>query len=471
MDNMPLIDALYEIVDKNVVSFHVPGHKKGSIYKKINYIKYRKNIFNIDTTEIPGTDNLHFPESVIKKSQEIASEVFNSDHTFFLVNGTTCGIYASIMSICNPKDKIIVNRDCHQSVVNACILSDLEPIYVNPSVDFNSGISLGVAFEDIKKALDDNEDAKGVIITYPTYYGVNIDIKKIADYVHNKGKILIVDEAHGSHLGLSKFLPESAIELGADIIIQSTHKTLPAFTQSSMLHVKGNRVDVDRLKSFLKIVQSSSPSYILMSSLEMAVNIYKNNGKELMNSLIKNINDIVKFIDNLKNIEVFKMKGQDITKLYIITKKLKKSGHEIENILRYKYNIQVELSNPYGVLLVCSIGNTKEDFEKLKEALIQIDSEVGDKDLIEINYPTVIPKKILNPRDAFYSCKKSIKIEKSIGKICGEYLIPYPPGISIISPGEEITKEVVDYIKKSKEMGTNITGIKDKNLEYIQVID
>ncbi|SHK09942.1 aminotransferase class I/II-fold pyridoxal phosphate-dependent enzyme [Tepidibacter formicigenes] len=471
MNDMPVFNVLDEIIDKDIVSFHVPGHKKGSIFEKVNYRKYKDKIGNMDTTEIPGTDNLHSPEGVIKKSQEIASNVFKSDYTFFLVNGSTCGIYASIMSVCNPKDKIIVNRDCHQSVVNSCILGDIEPIYVNPNIDLNLGISLGVSYEEIKKVIDNNKDAKAVLITSPTYYGVSLDVKKIADYVHSKGKILIVDEAHGAHLGLSDKLPKKSLELGADIVIQSTHKTLPSFTQSSMLHVKEKRVNIDKLKSFLKIVQSSSPSYILMSSLEMAVNIYINYGKELMNELIENINSVINFIDNLKNIKVFKYKHQDITKLYIITKELKKSGYEVENILRDKYNIQVELSNSYGILLVCSIGNTNNDFKKLKKALNEIDNEIGNENLIEINYPTNIPKKILNPRDAFYLDKKSIRIEESIGKICGEYIIPYPPGISILSPGEEITKEVIDYIKKSKEIGMNITGIKDTNLNYIQVID
>ena len=471
MNNTPIINKLNDIKNSGIVSFHVPGHKNGKIFDRLGYSDFKNNIVNIDTTEIPGTDNLHSPEEIIKKSQEIAAKVFKSDYTFFLVNGTTCGIQAAIMSVCSLKDKIIVNRDCHQSVINTCILGDIEPIYINPDIDKNTGISLGVSLTDIKKLVEEDEDIKAVLITSPTYYGINTDIKSISDYLHKKNKILIVDEAHGSHIGLSDRLGVSATQQGADIAIQSTHKTLPCFTQASMIHIKSDIVDINRLKSFLRIVQSSSPSYIMMSSIEMAVEIYKYHGKELMKELIDNIDETKDYIKNLKNIYLYDYKGNDITKMYIITKNLNRSGYEIENILREKYKIQVELSNPYGVLLICSIGNDKHDFEKLRQALKYIDNEIGDECLLEIDYPNHIPNKALNPREAFYSNKKSIPMNKAIGKICAEYIIPYPPGISLLSPGEIITKEVIEYVRKCKKIGMNITGIEDKNLDFIKIID
>lgn len=473
MEKMPLFNELNKIIDEDTISFHVPGHKKGAIFQELDYKNYKERILNIDTTEIPGTDNLHSPEGVIKTSQEIASKVFKSDYTFFLVNGSTCGIQSAVMSICNPNDKIIVSRDCHQSVINGCILGGIEPIYVNPKIDLNLGISLGVQLNDIKRLLDENEDAKGIIITSPTYFGVTSDIKKIADEVHIRGKILIVDEAHGSHLGLSDKLPKTALELGADIVIQSTHKTLSAFTQASMLHVKGDRVDLHKLKSILRILQSSSPSYILMSSLEMASYIYENEGKRLMDEVLNSIIDVKDFIKSLKNIDIFGDDGkEDITKMYILTKRLGKTGYEVEDTLREKYNIQVELSNPYGILLISSIGNRKKDFEKLKKALSEIDKQKHDKNIENlISYPIKLPNKVLSPREAFYSKKTSINIEDSIGKICGEYIIPYPPGIAILCPGEKISREIVDYAVNSKKLGMNITGIKDNTLNYIQIID
>ncbi len=471
MNNTPIIDKLNDIKNSEIISFHVPGHKNGKIFERLGYSDFKNNIVNIDTTEIPGTDNLHFPEEIIKKSQEIAANVFKSDHTFFLVNGTTCGIQAAIMSVCSLKDKIIVNRDCHQSVINTCILGDIEPIYVNPDIDKKNGISLGVKLDHIEKLIEKDDSIKVVLITSPTYYGINTDIKSISEYLHKKNKILIVDEAHGSHIGLSDRLGVSAIEQGADISIQSTHKTLPSFTQASMLHVKSDRVDINRLKSFLRIVQSSSPSYIMMSSIEISVQIYKRHGKELMEELIDNIDKTKDYIKKLNNIYLYEYKNKDITKMYIITTSLNRSGYQIENILREKYKIQVELSNPYGVLLICTIGNDKNDFKKLRQALSYIDNEMGDKDLLEIDYPNYIPEKAFNPREAFYSNKKSIPIKDAIGKICAEYIIPYPPGISLLSPGEIITKEIIEYVHKCKSIGMNITGIEDENLDFIKIID
>lgn len=469
---MEIINSLNKIVKDNITSFHMPGHKKGSIYERLGYKDIVSNLYAMDTTEIPGTDNLHNPEDAIKVSQENTSNIFNSDYTFYLVNGSTCGIQAAIMSICNPKDKIISNRDCHQSVINTCILGDIEPVYINPSIDLEYGISTGYTLNDIRNVVEDNLDAKGVILTYPSYFGTTYDLKSIADYIHSKGMILIVDEAHGSHLELSTKLPSSALNLGADIVIHSIHKTLPSFTQSSIMHIKGNKVDIKKLRSYLRILQSSSPSYMLLSSLELAVEIYKNNGKDLMEELIYNIIDLKKFIKRLDNLKVYEQNNIDITKIYILTKNLGITGYELSDILRNKYNIQVELSNYYGVLLISTIGNTKEDFDKLKHSLKEIDKVKKENELSKtIKYPTTLPRKLMSPRDAFYGKKINININESIGKICGEYIIPYPPGVSLISPGEEITKEAIDYVLNCKDLGMEVNGVKDNNLEYIQIID
>jgi arginine decarboxylase len=469
---MEILNSLNKIVKKDITSFHVPGHKKGSIYERLGYKDVVSNLYAMDTTEIPGTDNLHNPEDVIKISQDNASNTFGSDYTFYLVNGSTCGIQSAIMSVCNPKEKLIANRDCHQSIINACILGDIEPVYINPNIDLGYGISIGYTLNDIKDVVENNLDAKGVLLTYPSYFGTTYDLKSIADYIHSKGMILIIDEAHGSHLDLSDKLPNSALKLGADVVIHSIHKTLPSFTQSSMMHIKGDKVNIEKIRSYLRILQSSSPSYMLLSSLELAVEIYKNNGKNLMEELIYNIIDLNKFIKKLDNIKVYEQNDQDITKIYILTKDLGITGYELEDILRNKYKIQVELSNYYGVLLISSIGNTANDFDKLKNALSEIDKLKKDNELSKtIKYPSMLSKKLMSPRDAFYSKKVDININKSIGKICGEYIIPYPPGVSLISPGEEINKEAIDYVLYCKKLGMAVNGVKDNNLEYIQIID
>ena len=466
----PIINKLNDIVDEDLISFHVPGHKLGKIYNRLGYTSIIEKIYKMDTTEIIETDNLHSPDGIIKESQKRASKAFKSDKTYYLVNGTTCGIQASIMTVCSPKDKLIVNRDCHQSVINGCILGDVKPIYINSNINKKNNIIEGINIDEVINVIDSNLDARAILLTYPTYYGCTYDLKAICDYAHDRNMIVIVDEAHGAHLGLSDKLPKTSLEQGADIVIQSTHKTLPSFTQSSMLHINGNRVDNNKLEMNLRIMQSSSPSYSLMSSLELAIDIYINNGKELMKELLVNIDN---FKDSIKdNIPIDIYNDYDKTKIFIESKKLGLTGYKLEEILRYKYNIQVELSNYYGVLLICTIGNVSSDFELLKKSLIDIyDKYNKDIFLEEVIYPRDIPIQVLTPREAFYKPKKSVKIYDSIGMISGEYIIPYPPGISLLSPGEIISKDIIDYVVYCNQNGMSVSGMKDSKLEFIQVID
>ena len=466
----PIINKLNNIVDDDLISFHVPGHKLGKIYNRLGYTSIIEKIYKMDTTEIIETDNLHSPDGIIKESQKRASKAFKSDKTYYLVNGTTCGIQASIMTVCSPKDKLIVNRDCHQSVINGCILGDVKPIYINSNINKKNNIIEGINIDEVINVIDSNLDARAILLTYPTYYGCTYDLKAICDYAHDRNMIVIVDEAHGAHLGLSYKLPKTSLEQGADIVIQSTHKTLPSFTQSSMLHINGNRVDNNKLEMNLRIMQSSSPSYSLMSSLELAVDIYINNGKELMKELLVNIDN---FKDSIKdNIPIDIYNDYDKTKIFIESKKLGLTGYKLEEILRYKYNIQVELSNYYGILLICTIGNVSSDFELLKKSLIDIyDKYNKDIFLEEVIYPRDIPIQVLTPREAFYKPKKSVKIYDSIGMISGEYIIPYPPGISLLSPGEIISKDIIDYVVYCNQNGMSVSGMKDSKLEFIQVID
>ena len=469
--NTSIIDSLKKIVDENIISFHMPGHKKGNIYKRLGYEDVVKNLYTFDTTEIPGTDNLHCPEDCINESLMRASKAFKSDKSFYLINGSTCGIEAAIMAAVSLGEKIILNRDCHQSAINACIIGDINPVYIKPSVNKDSNTLSGVSFSDVKNVIDSNLDSKAVFLTYPTYFGDTFDLKTICDYAHEKDMTVIVDEAHGAHLGLSNKLPHTALSQGADIVIQSTHKTLPAFTQSSMLHVNGNRVDLNKLSNMLRITESSSPSYLLMASLDLAVDIYIKHGVDLMEELLTNIDEFKNKMKELKNIKIDKSK--DLTKIFLNTKKLGITGHKLEEILRKEYKIQVELSNYYGVLLITTIGNTREDFIKLEKALLEIDKNYykSENILNEIDYPIEIPKKILTPRQAFYMNKKNVKIEDSIGRISGEYIIPYPPGVSLVSPGEKITREVINYILECKSKGMNVNGVKDSELRLIQIID
>lgn len=475
-------NKLQNIVNDDLISFHMPGHKKGKIYDKLGYGDLVKNLYKMDTTEIIETDNLHSPEGIIKDSQERTSKIFRSEKSYYLVNGSTCGIQAAILSTCSPGEKILVNRDCHQSAINAFILGDINPIYIKGSICEDTYTIKGVNEQDVLDAIDNNSDIKVLMLTYPSYYGMVFDLEKICTYAHEKGIVVIVDEAHGAHLGLSDKLPKSALEQGADIVIQSIHKTLPSFTQSSIIHVQGDLIDKKNLERFLKIVQSSSPSYVMMASLEIAIDIYDRYGKDLMQGLLSNIDDFEKDLSEINGVKV--LKGHDKTKVFVSLKDLGINGYDLEETLRYKYNIQVELSNYYGVLLICTIGNEKDDFDKFLCAIKSIVEDLsGDKNndldksednvtkLMKLNYPDLIPQKIISPREAFYSDKKAVLLKESIGKISGEYIIPYPPGISLTSPGEIITQEVIDYILACKQYGMHVSGLKDSSLEIIEIIE
>ncbi|MGV8146003.1 MAG: aminotransferase class I/II-fold pyridoxal phosphate-dependent enzyme [Alkaliphilus sp.] len=482
-----LIEKLIKISNEGKVSFHTPGHKFGKIFNELEWEELLSNLPMFDTTELKKTDNLHHPTGIIKEAQERASEVFNSEETFFLVNGSTSGIYAMIMATVEPGDKIILGRDCHQSVLNALILGDVEPIYIHPEIDMQSGITLGISVNQVETLLKKHQEVKAILITYPTYYGIASDIKKITEIAHKYDKIMLVDGAHGAHLGLSEKLPITALKCGADVVVESTHKTLPSFTQSSMLHIKGKRVNLEKLKFMLRIHQSSSPSYLLMASLDLATFIYKEKGHSLMKNLLDNIREFKKSMKNLEGIsildkritETHTVEALDETKIYFGLRNV--LGFKLEKILRDDYNIQMEMSNEYGVLGIASIANTKEDFSKLGKAVeeilrtykeIQKPEDKLQKHTINHNSvaDTEATKYIYSPRKAYYMKKKAISLERSIGLICGENIIPYPPGIPLIVAGELIREETIKHLQQMRREKTKVLGIKDTNIEYIEII-
>lgn len=473
-----ILDQLKKHAENRIVSFHVPGHKNGRPLEKYN--SFSSDMMALDTTELPDTDNLHAPKGIIKKAQDRAAKVFRADHTFFLINGTSSGNISALMAVLNPGDKVIVPRDCHKSIMHGLIIGGYIPVYVNPQINTEWGIPAGIKPETIEKALWDNSDVKAVVITYPNYYGICSDIKAIANIVHKYSKILIVDEAHGSHFILNDRLPKLSIEAGADIVVQSTHKTLPALTQSSMLHVKSDKVDIDRLKTMLMMNQSSSPSYLLMASLDAATDIVDRDGPKLMGNLLAKITSFESEIKKIKGIKIMDekivgqdgVKDKDKTRLVINMTGIGFSGIELNEILRTTYNIQMEMADINNVVGVTTIGNELHDFEKLLSALKDIASN-GVQKRIESVVPSFSfrsPKILVYPREATFSPKKNMLFKNSLGKISGEYIIPYPPGIPILCPGEEITKEIIEYVDHLKRFGVEIIGTKDEQLETIRVI-
>lgn len=477
MSKAPIIEKLLQLNEKSMTSFHVPGHKNGKIYDRIPYKNYKDILYKLDTTEIPGTDNLHKAREIIKESQERAGRIFNSEETFFLVNGSTSGIYSMIMASTSPGDKILIDRNCHQSVINATILGDLEPLYVYPEIDEKEGIAMGMVVENIERQLKKHGDIKAVVVTYPTYYGIAYDLKEIREVVDKYDKILLVDEAHGAHLGLSQDLPPTALSCGADGAVQSTHKTLPSFTQSSMLHVQGGKIDRDKLKFMLKIHQSSSPSYLLLSSLDFAVTVYEKKGKDLMNQLLKNIGDFKEEAGKIDGISIMGqevigskgVKALDLTRIWIKHKNI--TGYELDKILRQDFNIQMELSNSHGVLGVTSIANDKEDLNRLLDALNEISKykhRPQTKHLQGLIFENM--DQVITPKEALYRPKQRVLLEESQGYISGEYVIPYPPGIPLVTPGEKINDRAIEEIRSIVDNGGEILGLKDSNCRWIETV-
>lgn len=482
----PIFDALVKYVEDDITPFHMPGHKKGKGATKRLTDFLGKNFLAVDVTGVEGMDDLHEPQGIIREAQELAAQAFGADHSFFLINGTSSGIHSMILTACNPGDKIIIPRNAHRSIVSGVILAGAKPIYMQPEVDEDLGIAMGVTPETVEATLRENEDAKAVMIINPTYYGVTTDLTKIVEIVHKYDKLVLVDEAHGPHLYFHPNLPTTSLEAGADICAQGIHKIIGGMTQASMLHVKEGRVDLARLKAMMRLVQSTSTSYLLLTSLDTARMQMATEGKELLDRTLALAHQARERINQIPGLSCF---GKEIlgtpgrydldpTKLTICVKDAGFTGQEVELILRYDYGIQVELADLYNILCIVSIGDRQEEIDKLIDAL---------KDMIKTKKPDpqnteffqelklhgktpAIPKQIMTPRNALFASTMTVNLDDAEEYISAEVIASYPPGIPIICPGEEFSAEVIDYLKVLREAGIRIQGPQDATLETIKVV-
>lgn len=503
--NAPIYKAVKNYAGENIIPFHMPGHKMGKGFPD----EFIKNLAKFDITELPNTDNLHFPEGVIKEAQILAAKAFEAEKTFFLVNGSSCGIHASIMSVCRPGDRILVTRDCHRSVIGGMMLAGADPVYINTEFDNFFGIPTILDPEKLEKALEDDPDVAAVLVTRPNYYGICSDIRQIAEITHSYGKILIVDEAHGAHLKFNKTLPPSAVQAGADICIQSAHKTLPALTQGAYLHVKSSMVDIERLEFNLRLLQTTSPSYIIMASLDIAREIMECFGEQLLEEVIKNsewlrhsANNLGSFVplaenhighgNKVRNNNVCGMKNRvkeneekiigkkflDKTRLVLNSRNLEMAGYTVSHILRKKFRIQVEMADIFNIVCISTISDRREDFETLYRALSELPSVLkGLKDFKNFidfkNFEDFkglpIPKQGIRLCDIGKTRGRTAVLKDSIGKASRDFIVPYPPGVPVICPGEIITEEVVEYIYNVIEWGGTVNGV-DKNF-FVDIIE
>lgn len=476
----PVLDALCKYVKSNTLSFHVPGHKHGVGNPEL--LKFLgKNVMNIDLTLMPDLDSILNPIGVIKEAQELAAEAFGADYAFFLVNGTSSGIQAMILSACKEGDKLILPRNAHKSVISSIILGGVEPVYIQPKINEEFGIAMGITTNDTLNTVRKFPESKALFVINTTYYGIASPLKDIVKISHKFDMACLVDEAHGAHLWFSDTLPVSAMEANADMSASSTHKLIGSLTQSSMLFLKGNRFCPKYIKSTINLSQTTSPSYILLASLDIARKMMALEGEALLKRTIT-LAQWARF--KINSIPGLKCMGNDVlnaeddfdldpTKLCINVKSLGLTGFKAARILREDYNIQVEMADMHNILAIVSIGDTKRTVTTLVDSLKDIAKRYKYKKEYKNTLKTTdlfIPELAILPKEAFHSKKRRHTLKESAGLICGELIMAYPPGIPIICPGEIITEDVIYQILSIKEAGGLIQGMEDETTETILVI-
>ena len=507
-----LLERLTEYAGSDAYPFHMPGHKRREIPDGIP--GGFPDPYGIDITEIDGFDNLHHAEGILKDAMDEAAAIYGADRSWYLVNGSTCGILSAVFATTENGGKILTARNCHKAVYHAICLNRLEAEYLYPEEITEFGINGGIRAEDVRKALEkdamrcagNSGDVRGkttkiqaVLITSPTYEGVVSDIRAIADAAHEYGIPLIVDEAHGAHLEFADqchSFPKSALEYGADIVIQSLHKTLPCFTQTAILHVKGKLVDQDRVSRYLSMFQTSSPSYLFMAGMERCIRYMDGDGRNGMVRYEERLEHFMERMEGLQVLEVLDREicgkyrtvaGWDPSKIVVSTMRAEDfHGEELAETLRRKYHLEMEMTAPEYVIAMTSLMDTEEGFERLGTALLEIDGalrhcveseqqkEKGEsKEKERCETPEVTESKVLHPVRRMLICEamnadtERTALQDTVGKVSAEFVYLYPPGIPIIAPGEVFTDAIVEKIMAYKAAGLLVQGPADPDADVI----
>ncbi len=476
-DSAPLFDAVKRHIENGVVPFHVPGHKQGRGLPGLRqYVGER--ILQMDLNGMDDIDYMSNPAGVIRRSLELMARAFGADHAFFLVNGTTSGIQAMIMSACAPGEKLILPRNAHKSTVGGLILGGVTPVYVQPVIEPHLGVAMGMTVESVAQAIREHPEARAVFVINPTYYGMASDIKAIVDLAHAHGMLVLADEAHGSHLYFHDAFPLSAMAAGADLSTLSIHKTGGSLTQSSALLLKNGRVSPSHVHRVLELCYTSSASYLLMCSLDLARKQLALEGRALMENALSLARYAREKINGLEGFMAFgpELAGSpgchafDETKLGVNVSAYC-TGCQMEALLREKYRIQVELSDLYNILAVVTFADRRLDLDALIGALTDISQRMPMR---ENNHNVFIPgglETAVSLRRAFYCRKKAVKLEDSVGEVSGEIVMAYPPGIPVICLGERITSDIVEYIRILKGENCQLQGTEDAHVDFIRVLD
>lgn len=472
----PIYEALRKFKRMRVVPFDVPGHKRGRGNMELTEF-LGEDCMNVDVNSMKPLDNLCHPVSVIKDAEMLAAQAFGAANAFFMVGGTTSAVQSMIMYACKSGDKIIMPRNVHRSAINALILCDAIPVYVNPDVNHELGIALGMSVAQVEKAIEENPDAKAVLVNNPTYYGVCSDLKRITELAHSKGMLVLVDEAHGTHFYFGVNFPITAMAAGADIASVSMHKSGGSLTQSSFL-LMGEKINSDYMRQIINLTQTTSASYLLLSSLDISRKRLALGGREIFEKTVamaeyarSEINEIGGYYAFSKElINGDSVYDFDISKLSIYTLAIGLAGIEVYDLLRDEYDIQIEFGDIGNILAYISVGDRKRDIERLISALSEIKRRFGKSGSGMLSQEYITPIVAEAPRKAFYSDKISLPLDEAAGRICSEFVMCYPPGIPILAPGELITDEIIRYIKYAKEKGCSMTGTEDINIERLNVL-
>lgn len=475
-ESAPVLEALNRYKSMRVVPFDVPGHKRGKGNRELTEFLGEKCL-TVDVNSMKPLDNLCHPVSVIKEAEELAAAAFGARHAFFMVNGTTSAVQSMVMSACKRGEKIIMPRNVHRSAINALILSGAIPVYVNPGVNKELGISLGMSVSDVEQAILENPDAKAVLVNNPTYYGVCSDLKAITELAHKHNMLVLADEAHGTHFYFGEGLPASAMSVGADMAAVSMHKSGGSLTQSSLLLVN-NELSEGYVRQIINLTQTTSGSYLLISSLDISRRNLALRGREIFKKVgemaeyaraeINQIGGYYAYSRELINGD--SVYDFDVTKLSILTLDIGLAGIEVYDILRDEYDIQIEFGDIGNILAYISIGDRILDLERLVSALSEIKRRYAKDRTGMLSQEYIRPQVVLGPQEAFYAESEPTPLDQSLGRICGEFVMCYPPGIPILAPGEKITAEVLEYIKYAKEKGCFLTGTQDSLVNKIQTV-
>lgn len=484
-----IYEKLKAYSDSDYYGFHMPGHKRKM------HMSWDADPYSVDITEIEGFDDLHHAEGILKEAQERAARIYHADETHFLVNGSTVGILSAIAGVTNKGDQILVARNCHKSVYHAVYMNELQPVYIYPEFDSELQLNIEISAEDVRRALDRYPQIRAVMIVSPTYDGVVSDVAEIAKAAHEKGLPLIVDEAHGAHFGFHPYFPENANQKGADIVIHSVHKTLPAFTQTALLHMNGNLANREKVRRYLHMLQSSSPSYILMAGIDQCMEMLEYHREEVFDPYVKRLKWIREELGTCKNIRLVETEHYDKSKLVLSVAGLVKSGDtgdtkidnveatglELQEDLLKQYHLQMEMAAGTYVIAMTSVGDTEEGMERLAKAIRELDKKY--KHLQEKNKTAArkhkslqnnckveagrlpqaevvcAPAQITHMKDEGEEGFRMIPILESEGYISAEYAYLYPPGIPLLVPGERITPQIVEHFRWYMERTYEIQGV------------